>query len=129
MKIFNDEKKYGYGINFVDHNNCFVGFRYEQNCCEEFGYKISKKCPKTFEEIDSLKDFDEKLMSEYSFDTSFELSLCGGDDYHEKNAATFRAVDKNSNEIFITIWNNHNGYYSHGWKFSKDGKEIRSGDL
>lgn len=128
MKVFN-ETKYGERINFVDENNVFIGFDYFQSCCEDFGYAITKTCPKTFKEIETLEEIPDDSISEYVFDTSFEHFPTGSDSWNEENCATFRAVDKNLNEIFITIWNAHNGYYSHGYEFKNGENLIREGSL
>lgn len=127
MKVFQSSNdKTGYKINFVDMLNRFVGFDFSSKCCEEFGYAITKTCPKTFQEMKEMEQIPDDSISEYVFDISFEHSPKddSNDEFGDSaNCATFKAVDEKLNEIYITIWNSHNGYYSHGFEF-RDGKKL-----
>jgi hypothetical protein len=127
MKIFDNDGK----INFVDDNNVFVGFDYEQTCSESFGYTFSDKKPSSYGEFKQIEESEIELES-YEFDTYFFQTLqdgdCGGN-------ATFRLTNglygDKQKEIFLTIFNTHNGYYSHGFEFVEGnyGKTLQSGKL
>jgi uncharacterized protein YqkB len=117
MKIFDKDSK----INFVDDNNVLVGFDDEQCCCENFGYFLSRSVPKKIEEDIEIEtdgfNFDTEFFEEVS-DDSFD---CGG-------MVIFRLV-KDDEEIFLALYNSHNGYYSHGFDMEVGGQTIHGGIL
>lgn len=112
MRIFDTNGK----TNFVDDNNVFVGFDAYQSCCESFGWRLSKERPTdTDTEGEDGNDHEGfQFDTEFFEDASHLDSDAGG-------AVTFRLV-KGDEELFLTLWNHHNGYYSHGF-------EMRQGDL
>ncbi len=118
MKIFERDGK----TNFVDGNNCFVGFDNGQWCCEDFGYLITNEIPTKDSDVD---DFPKIETDGFNFDTEFfheqEGHECGG-------LVTFRLV-RGEEQIYLTIYNHHNGYYSHGFEFSVDGQIKKEGSL
>lgn len=106
MKIF----KSGGKINFVDDNNVFVGYDYEQSCCELFGWSILDTLPtKLPEEGDPSVDY-----TGWNFDPTF-YEFSEFDDLDEGGAVAFRLV-RGAGEKFLILWNCHNGYYGHGFK-------------
>ena len=122
MKIVECKKgNYNVSLNFVDDNGVFLGYDYAQCCCEDFGYITIKKYETVSENFAyDIEKLDEDLDLEgYSFDKEFlELDGLG-----ELQYATFRCVKENSYDIYLVLYNCHNGYYSHGFEF-KDGKEL-----
>jgi hypothetical protein len=124
MKLFEDENSW----NWVDENNVVLGFRNSSRCCEQFGYRYFTKEPT--DDI-SLKDEEARIdsLDDFVFDTSYCIFLhnsssdCGG-------YVAFRIVNKNTNEtIYLTIYNHHNGWYSHGFQFKYKDRIIREGIL
>lgn len=118
MKIFDKDGK----TNFVDDNNVFVGFDNSQYCYENFGHFLSRKIPNEIDEGAENIDpegfyFDVNFFQESS-PSGFE---CGG-------LVIFRLV-KGDEEIFLTLYNSHNGYYSHGFEMSVGGTTIQEGSL
>jgi hypothetical protein len=117
-------------VNFVDDNNVLVGYDFAGSCCETFGWYIHGKV--TANREDSL--FDENIdensinvsLREWTFDTAFFDELSNGDGYVQENVAVFRLVNED-NELFLHLYNSHNGYYGHGFDFSIDGKIIHTG--
>ena len=123
MKIFDKDGKY----NFVDENNVFVGYDNGQSCCENAGWFISTSVGG--KEIDEQKiDFEN-----YTFDVDFFVEV---DDaifdnrfyFDAGGCVAFRIVD-NENELFLHLYNCHNGYYGHGFKMNNGEKEIHYGCL
>lgn len=112
-------------VNFCDSNDVLIGFSNEQNCCESFGWFYSKDIP-TLPNIDKDQMSDPKLKN-YLFDTSFFLQQ----DSDNKNCATFKLINARSKNktIYLTIFNHHDGYYSHGFKVQVGGKVIQEGAL
>ena len=131
MKIFEQKGK----INFVDDNNVFVGYDFEQCCCESFGYFFTKhNTPESlkqgwFDEGNvskrSEKSINEEDLEGYNFDTSFyEVD----DDGRGTGMAIFR-LTKDDEQVFLVLGNCHNGYYSHGFEMFVDNETIHQGSL
>jgi hypothetical protein len=120
MKIFERD----YKINFVDDNNVFVGFDNDQNCCEDFGWKITKEFP-----ADCFKESEEEInLDGFQFDVAYFKKVIESDTLDTIEAVVFRLTNGNE-EIFLTLWNHHNGYYSHGFEMKAGDECIFSGDL
>lgn len=126
MRIFETDT-YPHKINFVDDNNTFVGFDFESNCCECFNYWISKVRP-VFGSDEYLREIEIEGANfpGFNFDTSFVHDPECGD---EEGAVTFRLTNEAGEELFLTLTNHHNGYYSHGFEMKKDGSVIHEGSL
>lgn len=118
MKTF--EK--GYKINFVDDNNVLVGFDNHQPCCENFGHFLSSKVPTGIP--DKLEEID---ADGFNFDTAF-FQAVHSDDLDQGGMVVFR-LTKGEEEIFLSLYNSQNGYYSHGFDMTVEGKEIHEGSL
>jgi hypothetical protein len=121
-------------VNFVDENNRLVGYDFYQSCCEDYGWYISLESDFAQKntivvgypyDVDSINEkldgwvFDPVFIKEYSI---------GDHGYNESNAATFRLV-KDDKEMFLHLYNEHNGYYSHGFEFLEEGNIIHRGFL
>lgn len=137
LKCFIDTPEFPGKYNFVDDRNVVLGYSAGQNCCETFGYyfttdrKIEENAKKY---LDTLKEqhneeflatpseealkvlrFDKKWFKEFSVD-GYE---CG-------NCFAVRLKAKGVKTHYLVLYNYHNGYYSHGFDFTKKkgGKEI-----
>lgn len=120
MKIFERDGK----INFVDDRNVFVGFDYEHSGSEFFGWSITR------ERAERLQDGDPEMdVTGYVFDTSFfEDHLYRNIDMDDGGVAVFRLV-RGGEQLFLTLWNAHNGYYHHGFEMETNGETVLSGCL
>lgn len=118
MKTFQKDGK----INFVDDNNVFVGFDNSQCCCENFGWMITKEKP--LSEDDQQNEKDEGADG-FCFDTKFMESSGDSDGGGQ---VTFRLA-KGKKQRFLTLWNHHNGYYSHGFEMENDMEIFHRGML
>ncbi|MHA1738166.1 MAG: DUF7448 domain-containing protein [Candidatus Heimdallarchaeota archaeon] len=132
MKIFKNETNEwgdGHKINFVDENNVFVGYDMESSCCEKFGWFINNKpTTKLFDDDDEIIERVIANIDEYSFDINF-FAEYKFDDYGDIiNIVIFKLVNEDFDELYLHLFNCHNGYYSHGFEY-KDADEIRNGDL
>ena len=126
MKIFERTSKSGWGnrLNVVDENNVVVGYSYDSQCCENFGYYFTKKEPiKLHEEPIEEKSFDH---NGYVFDIRYNKDIPWSEDYDEGVATSFKLTKQGQPDIFLVLYNHHNGYYAHGWdmKNSEDEKEY-----
>ena len=118
-------------INFVDENNVFVGYNASQNCCEAFGWFISKdEKDSPFREdwtylyglLDGLREED---LNDYLFDTKYYVKQVSPvDDRRAKALARFRLVAQGKEPLYLHLYNVHNGYYCHGFEFGQDGQII-----
>lgn len=119
MKIFEKDGK----INFVDDNNVLVGFDYGQCCCESFGYSITREIPSECSD-ECLPESD---LDGYQFDRDFFQE---GDEseFDWGGSVTFK-LDKDGDSVFLTLYNSHNGYYSHGFEMSIGNECIRDGSI
>lgn len=129
MRHFETKIDYDKGIydakdNFVDANNSFVGFDAESSCCEDFGWIVS---PKPF---NSDGDSDGPDWDCYTFDTTYfeEKDDEDGNEHSWSSGGqvAFRLVASGKPDLFLTLYNHHNGYYSHGFEFTVGGIKVQS---
>jgi hypothetical protein len=119
MKIFEKDGKY----NFVDDNNVFVGFCSSQCCCEYFGYSITREYPEgSGDDEDQSSKID---LTSFNFDTEYftkhhTTKNQGCEEYN----VVFRLTNEDGEAIFLTLFNHHNGYYSHGFEVAVGGEVI-----
>jgi len=127
MKVFERTDTDGWGnrLNIIDENNVLVGFDYRQSCCENFGYYFSTTEPTNPLEYDEEPVDVDFAHADYVFDPSFMKEHSEG----ERNIAVFRLVNKEMNEMFLVLYNHHNGYYAHGFDMIKDDKTLFDGSL
>ncbi len=117
MKIFNQTKEFPGKVNFVDKNNVCLGYDMHQCCCEDADWFISD-IEESIHDVDTI-EFD---VEDYVFDPIyFKYVACSGLD--GGGMVRFRLVSGDK-ELFIHIYNCHNGYYGHGFEF-KIGDEIK----
>lgn len=122
MRIFESDIK----INFVDENDVLVGFDRYDLCCENFGFFFSNDIPGDIECIPNENRPDN--LDDLRFDPDFfEESHCGRL-FDEGSSVTFKLNGQNR-QVFLTLYNAHNGYYSHGFTISVKGKVIKDGRI
>lgn len=120
MKIFNKQGK----VNFVDENNVFVGFDDEGFCCEQFGWFISRDKGNKLDAESYEGD-----LEEYSFDTSYFEDVDSPDIYDCGGMVRFRLQNLDGHEIFLHLYNSHNGFYSHGFTATINGAKWQDDSL
>ena len=132
IKIFNKNEDWCEKVNFVDDNNLLVGYDLTSNCCEHFDWFISNKIIRDKIREQDKKDFD---LSAYCFDKEFfnKPTLTedewGCNELDCGNLAVFKMVGKAKLDLYLHLYNAHNGYYSHGFKFSSGKEVIQEGYL
>lgn len=128
MKIYICEKNgYGGSLNFIEDEKTFVGYGYTQDCCEDFGWRLAEEAfPASI--IDGSHNDHNKnengLQNEYpgyKFDKSFEPVVVQGN-CDEGGEVFFRLIKDGAPNLILTLFNYHNGYYSHGFEFTLAGK-------
>ncbi len=120
MKIFERDGK----INFVDDNNVFVGFDYSQDCCENFGYLLTKVEPTSI----ASESLDEEDWPGYQFVTTF-FNDAPLDGLEDGGAAMFKLAKTGEPDLFLTLYNSHNGYYGHGFTMTVGEATVQDGFL
>lgn len=127
MRIIDGAGAWGARINFVDENNVVVGFDNIRDCCEDFGYYLTKEKPAGVRPADELEGLD---FPGFNFDTSFTPAVdllpssdCVG------GSLTFRLVNAEGEELFLTLYNYHNGYYCHGWELKNGDATVAEGEM
>ena len=113
-----------YKTNFVDDANVLVGFDSQQSCCENFGHFLSRKIPTKID--DGVENID---TEGFNFDTKFFQEVTPAEGYFERGGMVVFRLTKDSEEIFLTLYNSHNGYYSHGFEMTVGGTQIHDGSL
>lgn len=124
MRVFTPTNTPWHKVNFVDGNNVLVGFNMDSNCCESFGYSIRSEISTDGSEETPA----ESELEPYFFDPAFTPVENGGP-YDEGGSISWRLVAEGLPPLFLTLFNYHNGYYSHGFTVEKDGKVVREGSL
>lgn len=118
-------------VNVVDTNNVFVGYSLAQCCCENAGYFISRSLPVDYyPQYDESNENDEEIPDDNTFVFDKTFIEYGGHDSQESCTVTFKMTDNDGNDRYLTLYNQHNGYYHHGFVFGIEGETtIESGSL
>lgn len=106
-------------VNFIDENDVYVGYDLGQDCCEHADWFIHyKQCNSPYIEEewgDSYSGLvhDDIDVNGFVFDPTFvenaDADVDGG------GMIIFRLV-KGNNQLFLHLFNVHNGYYGHGFQ-------------
>jgi len=122
MKILEKPNKH---VNFVDENNTFVGYDLEQDCCEDAGWFIAEEKNSDLPEIeDRPGSFPD--ISKYFFDIEY-FEKFENETLDEGSMVVFRLVSKGMMDLYLHIFNAHNGYYSHGFEAKVAGEVWKDG--
>lgn len=119
--IFNQTKEFPGKVNFIDSENVILGYDLYQSCCEDAFWVISKSedgSNPLFRGDETETQLIE--LDGYVFDPDYFKGETQEDRDHEDNFAIFKLVkfNKPQESLYIRLENHHNGYYSHGFKFS-----------
>lgn len=114
-------------VNFIDENDVFLGYDLHQDCCEYADYFISHSQTEGYD-FDGNSSIPPSSLEGYVFDTSF-FELVESSCLDDGEQVCFRATKDGCDDLYIHIFNAHNGYYSHGFELSVGGKTLRDGYL
>ena len=125
MKVFEGSgSSWGSKVNFVDDNDVFVGYDSHQNCCEHADWFIAEEITASTSHSENETGID---LESYVFDKdSFEEVECGDADC---SMVAFRLVSEGNPDLYLHLFNVHNGYYSHGFEVKHSGEVVESGSL
>ena len=68
-------------------------------------------------------------MKFFNFDVDWKCKCKDGLDMDGGGWEIFRLTNANGVEIFLYIYNEHNGYYAHGFNFGTPDRVISSGSI
>lgn len=122
MKVFDKDGK----INYIDEFNVLVGFDDQQGCCEDFGVLVTRDIPTITDAVEANVP-----LEDYFFDPSF-IEHGSIMETYEGGSVTFKMFNRRNingypNELYLTFYNCHNGYYGHGFSMKIGGKTIQEG--
>lgn len=128
MKIFKEEESsWDAKVNFVDGNNVFVGYDTDQCCCEHADWFIADTI--TSYSYDSYRDSKEvPCVEDYVFDKDFFQEI-ESVDLDEGGMVAFRLIAKDKPDLYLHLFNCHNGFYGHGFEVKHGGEIVKSGCL
>jgi hypothetical protein len=107
-----------------------LGFDMQRDCCEDFGHGLASSLLEAKDITTSRVDprlFD---IADYSFAQEAPSTLCNTYAAGEADSSlAFRILAPNKPDLFVVIWNHHNGYYAHGFTFEGPGVVAVSDSL
>lgn len=102
-------------VNFIDSNDVFVGYDLGQDCCEHADwYVTSVRNENAYKnnDYDYLSGVQDGInVTGFVFDQTFVEAP----DFGDGGMVIFR-LTKGDEEIFLHLFNSHNGYYGHGFE-------------
>jgi hypothetical protein len=118
MKIFNGDNSWVNKVNFVDENNVVLGWDMSSQCCEQYGWFFNDTIVQS-ENMDGDIDCNHNEpddIENWRFDPSFRAG--------DGESQVFRVfhIDPTISCKYLHIFNFHNGYYSHGFDWTVNGK-------
>lgn len=119
MLIKENVKNYSTSINFIDDLDNFVGYDMDRQCCEDFGWYITREAVGYDYDKENLSEVQEAELVGYRFDTTFV------DNYDFDDTIVFRLYSSTGGVAYLHLYNCQNGYYSHIWESSMNGVEDK----
>lgn len=126
MKIIDKLQPWPHKINFIDGNNVVVGYDLSQDCCERAGWYISVNKRIDINDEESL---GQEAVEGYVFDPLYFDEVKNSDSLDCGEMVRFRLVRKDSPDLFLHLFNVHNGYYAHGFTMNINDKTMKEGYL
>lgn len=109
-------KETGHSVNFIDKNDCFVGFGTLRYCCEIAGFTVVDDLAKLQEDPINHNPLS---LDGYWFDTSIQpIEDLIVPWVYDGDVVAFTCVNEAGDIRYLVLYNEHNGYYHHGWETS-----------
>jgi hypothetical protein len=122
MKVFKGgASSWDSKVNFVDMNDVFVGYDMGQSCCEDAGYFIADSITPYKYDMDKIESHD---IEHYIFDKDF-FEYVPSEDLDCGGMVAFKLVSDGKPELFLHLYNAHNGYYGHGFEVKHGGEIVK----
>jgi hypothetical protein len=128
MKIMdiNEDKFWGDKVNFIDANNVLIGYDMSQCCCEDASWYLS----------DSVEDYSNDAeeiivlhLDDYCFDPSFFEERNNSKTLDRGAQVIFKLIAEGRPDLYLNLYNAHNGYYGHGFTVTHGGQLMQEGVL
>lgn len=119
IKIFNQPGEWESKVNFVDDKNRLVGYDTEDDCCAHGGWFIATEIKDITNDENAYlkKEPDVKpVLDDYVFDEQFFKDLRSPEG--EGGTVVFRMVAPSKPDLYLHLFNVHNGYYAKGFEAS-----------
>jgi len=129
MKILDQHEKWSDKVNFVDVNNVFVGYNLSQDCCEHADWFISDKQESEARYEENEEERKVPDVTSYNFDKEYFETVQVGGEFDGGGMVRFRLVAEDKPDLYLHLYNIHNGYYSHGFEFKINDTVIQSGSI
>lgn len=127
MKIIeHNEHSWDTKVNFIDEKNVFVGYDTSQTCCEYADWFISDKEENLIDGVEQYKIPD---IEQYNFDSKYFETVNCGDKLDAGGMIRFKLVSEGKPNLYLHIFNSHNGYYGHGFEAKIGGQKWQEGTL
>lgn len=117
-------QKRGDRTNFADKNNVVLGWDSSTNCCEDHGWFIVP-----YETIMPGAESEYDDLTPYNFDTAYFEEIDAIKRLDSGGMIRFRLVADGLPDLFLHLYNLHNGYYSHGFSVQRGESMLREGHL
>jgi len=122
MQYFERDGKF----NFVDEHNAFVGYDSYQSCCEHADWFLADEVMPYRYDMDLCQELD---WENWEFDQDFFQEVNDGH-LDGGGMVCFRITHKSEDRcMYLHIFNSHNGYYGHGFRFSVNNNIKHEGYL
>lgn len=138
MKYFRENYgTYNDKVNFIDENNVVLGYDMAQDCCEEASWFISEYpevgCCNPVDRVASEYSFTEdeinEVLTSYIFDVDY-FQKHNWHDLDEGGAVSFKLKStEGKQDLYLYIYNSHNGFYGHGFSFRESNEFLHEGLL
>jgi len=124
VKIFTgNESSWSEKVNFVDDNDVFVGYDMGQCCCEYAGWYIAESVT-PYDYNSDLSSATPPDVESYVFDKDYFEHVAEGD-LDSGGMVVFKLIADNKPDLFLHIFNSHNGYYGHGFQVKHSGVIVK----
>jgi hypothetical protein len=138
----------GHSVNWVDKNNRMAGYTLERDCCEYSGFYVSNaedevtgehsvlnyrgNCVVPYRELNEEinKVAANAFWESWDFTGNYRInSVRTGEDEEGRRTVAFEIENQNNEKKWLILFNDHNGWYSHGFQFKKGDEVIAEGEL
>jgi len=134
MTIFDKTPNFNDKVNFVDKHNVFVGYHVDHHCCECVGWFIEPLLTVYDNDVHGAEDWQRPPypnMEPYVFDVAYFNVLPKVEDVDYDRVAhtiAFKLVCEGKPDMYLHLFNCHNGFYTHDFTFVDNGFTIQEGN-
>ncbi len=93
----------------------------DQDCCEDAGWFIAPRIIPYEYDVNSPPVPD---VSSYNFDPDYFCEV-ESSDLDDGGQVAFKLVAEGLPDLYLQLYNSHNGYYTHGLEVKHNGETVR----